>query len=224
MPEITTPWTWSFSSLTEFETCPLKMAAQRFYGLVKHEDTEATIWGTRVHAMAEAYMKGEIILDLEAFKIVEPYVRVLNLAKGVKFIEEEFCIDSEWKIVPSREKASCTAYVDLAIMEGDGKVSLFDWKSGKVKDDFTQLKFYALLFAKKYFLLNKFSCKFIWLKDGKTTGVDLTREEVEEFEKELRSRVERMQEAYENNVFPARKNGLCRGFCSFLDCPHNGRR
>jgi hypothetical protein len=43
------PFSWSFSAVNDFDTCPYQYAAKRYHCTVQFEDTPATIWGTRVH-------------------------------------------------------------------------------------------------------------------------------------------------------------------------------
>jgi len=218
---IEVPFTWSFSSLTEFEICPLKMASKRFYKTVEPETTEATIWGTRVHAMAEAFMKGEEITDPEAFKVVEKWVTTLKKHPGKPYVEEMFCLDENWKLVEDREGAACTAFIDLAFINNN-ILNCIDFKTGRVKDDFTQLKFYCLLFALKYPEIHTFNGIFIWLKENRTTDFRIERKELLPVFKDLKARVARMKEAYDEDNFVARRNGLCRNYCETTDCSYCG--
>ena len=214
------PWSWSYSSLAEFEICPMKMAAQRFYKTVKQQDTEATIWGKRVHTAAEQAMKHQHIEDTEAFKVVEPWINVLWKHPGARFIEEMFCLN-DWKLVDGRENAECTAFVDLGLMHKD-KLDIYDYKTGRMKDDITQLKFYCLLFALKHPHLQKFNAKYIWLKENRTTGFEMERKDLVPVFAELKERVARMKQAYDTENFVAKRNGLCRKWCAVYDCPYCG--
>lgn len=97
--------------------------------------------------------------------------------------------------------------------------------TGKVKDDPTQLKLFCAFLALHYPQIQHFLSKFIWLKTKTTTGMDkpITKAEILEVWKDILVRVRRMEEAWVNEVFPMKKNGLCRKYCPIFSCPHCGK-
>lgn len=218
----TTPrFTWSPSKIADFDNCPAQYAAKHYYKTIPYTETEATIWGTRVHAEAERFMRGEESTDPDAFTPVEKWVRVLSRLPGERFVEHKMSVGEDWKQV-EWDDAEGRMIVDLAILN-DEELLIYDWKTGKLKSDETQMKIYSLIMAMQFPQVQKIKYKYIWLKDGKTTGGELSRPELIKIALYLKAKLKEMKTAWENENFAMKKNGLCKGWCENYSCPHNGR-
>ena len=214
-------FSWSPSKVIQFNTCPYQYAATHFYKTIPYTETAATRWGTRVHSAAEAYMKGEEQQDPEAFKVVEKWVKALEKVPGERFIEYKMGVDEQLKEAPWSE-AEGRMILDLGILSGD-ELKLYDYKSGRMKPDDTQLGIYSLIMAIRLPQVQKVTYRYIWLKDGTTTGGEVTRAELVGIAKGLKENIGRMKEAWSTESFPQRRNGLCRHYCGAKECPHYGR-
>ena len=216
-------FTWSPSKIMQFDTCPYQFAAQYYYKTLPYQETAATLWGTRVHAAAEDYMNGKPVTDPEAFKVCERWVKYLAGIPGTRFVEHKIGVDrrlqpAEWDAAEGR------MILDFGVLTEDGDLILVDYKSGKMKDDLTQLKIYALMMALQKPEAKKIIFKYIWLKDNKTTGGELTRGDMLPIAKDLLKKIERMKVAWDSEVFIKRQNALCKNWCGVLDCPNCGRK
>ena len=223
------PFTWSPSKLATFETCPMKYAAEYVYKTVPYQETVHTIWGNRVHKEAELFFKGTPGTDAEAFAPVKPYCDLLGKLPGKRLVEYRIGFDANWKpiAVPPENKpwewgnTVGRMAVDLAIVDGT-TLRGFDWKTGKQKDDNTQLQINTLCLAMLHPEVQEFDLRYVWLKDKKTTGFKLTRKELLPVYKDIKSRVARMKDAHESETFVSRRQGLCKSYCGAYDCPFCG--
>ena len=213
-------FTWSPSKIMQFDTCPYQFAAQYYYKTLPYQETEATIWGHRVHKQAENFMNGVEIDDIEAFKPVEKWVKTLSKIDGERFVEHKMGV-SDKLIAMDYDSAEGRMILDLGIKRGD-ELILIDWKTGKKKDDHIQMKIYALIMAIQHPEVQKITYKYVWLKTGEATGATITRAELAPIAKNVLSKIKAMKSAWSSENFPKQKNGLCRNWCAVSECPHSG--
>lgn len=129
-------FTWSYTSLQEFLTCPAQWAAKRYYKTIKEGETEAMRVGNLVHETAEHYLKSKIGVSFSQSKIhsaylpqVQKYCDALVASGAELHVEKEMCFDKNMK--PSHWKAWDTVWVRSkadVLAKKSNKVSLIDWK------------------------------------------------------------------------------------------------
>jgi hypothetical protein len=209
-------FSWSYSSLTDFEGCPARYAAKRYYQTTKEEPTEHTIWGERVHkAFEERLRDGKPFhSDLARY---DPWARVLEKLPGEKFYERKFAVDARWEPCGWPEGVG-RGVVDLLILTED-VATIIDYKTGKKKDDETQAKLFCWFVSNEYPEVRKFKYRYIWLKTGTTTGGEIKREDLMKVEVNTRYRVSDMRRAWDAENFPCFPSGLC-GWCPVEECIH----
>lgn len=213
------PFSWSPTAIDDFEGCPYRYAAKRFYCTTKDEPSEASIWGERVHKAFE-----ERIRDGKAFpggmEAFEPWARVLENAPGEKFFEREFAVNQRLEPCGWFDKnAYGRVKVDLLCVDGK-KALVVDYKTGKPKADESQLKIYCWFILKEFPHVEEFNYKYIWLKTGKPTGGILSQYDALGQFINVVERLKIMEEAWRNENFPMNPSGLCRGWCPVEECPH----
>jgi hypothetical protein len=223
-------FTWSFSQLSQFETCPFQWAAERFYYTVPRQDTEATRWGTEVHKAFEDYVGSDGAIeppDQLHFMGGKKYAQVLLGAKKKGMtVMCEFQMALNRKLQPvdfDSDEAWARGIADVVIIDGD-KVRIWDWKTGKEKDDQTQLLIFCAFIAQYFPQLNDFQAEFVWLKSDKKTGMPrpISRKELLPIWKNILGRVKMMEDKVNDEMFIPRPNGLCRNWCHATDCKHCG--
>ncbi len=217
-------FSWSYSAISDFNICPKQYAAKRYYKSVQFEQTTQIIWGNRLHKAAELLAKGQQTEDAECVIILRPYLDdYLNRPHTELLVEKQLCINQEWKPTCWRNSdAWGRGIVDLGILDGPHCL-MVDWKSGKTKYDDYQFKIFAVLMAIHYPELETFTGEFVWLKDGIKNGMPrTTRKELLPIIIRLKEQISTMQNAWNNESFPAKRNGLCRNYCPLKDCKYNG--
>lgn len=128
-------FSWSHSAVSDFDTCPYQYAHKRIYKTVPYEETEATIWGTRVHKAAEDYVNGEPVVDEEAFLPVAPYAGLFLKKKeagATVLCEYEMGLTEDWKAVGFKQ--GCGRVISDVLIIEDEKCFVADFKSGKRRD------------------------------------------------------------------------------------------
>jgi hypothetical protein len=219
------PFTWSYSALNDFESCPLKDAHKRFYCDVVEQDSEALRWGNRVHTAAEKALKGEEHGDPEAFLPVAPYVSAFKAAPGETFPEFEICLSENLEVVEwYSPQAWYRGKLDVLNIFG-AAARIYDYKTGKPKNDPDQLKIFAVTLAQLRPDLEIFSAKYIWLMEPdpkkRVTGTEeIKRRDVPGLWETLLSRVERRRKAWQADNFPARPSGLCPWCPAYTECKY----
>lgn len=230
-------FTWSYTSMQEFLTCPAQWAAKRFYKTIKDVESAAMRDGNITHETGEHYLKKALGLPANAGKIsaahlppIKPYCDALLASGAELFVEKEMCFTKQFKPCGWRDWE--TVWVrgkgDVLAKKGN-KLSILDWKTGKFKEDFLQLKLFAVLSALTpgFEDIQEFDPKFIFLKESGARAIlrlpePIKRSELKPVLAEILAVVRRMEEAWDSENFPCKKNGLCRNYCANTQCPHCG--
>jgi len=203
---------WSYSALTAFETCPRRYYLTRVSKEVKEPQTDATIWGNKVHKALELFAKGEKPLppDLQEYG---RYVRKFLDREGKRVVEEKVALDKNLR--PTKWFAKdvwVRGVIDLGVV-GSERAYLLDWKTGKRKPDSDQLKLFAALAFAKYPWIDSAVTGFVWLKEKKFDKEVFTRDQVTEIWGEFLPRLSRLAESYEQDRWVPKPSGLCRNWC-----------
>jgi len=203
---------WSYSALTAFETCPRRFQLTRVTREVKEPQTEATMWGNKVHKALELYAKGEQALPQD-FKKYQRYVDKILSREGKRVIEEKVALDKNLRPTTWMAKnVWVRGVIDIGVV-GSEKAYLLDWKTGKRKMDSDQLMLFAALAFAMYPWIDKVTTGFIWLKEGKFDKEVFTRSQLTEIWGEFHPRLSRMAHAYAEDKWTPRPSGLCREWC-----------
>ena len=215
------PFSWSYTALEKFETCPKMYASRWFYFTVLFTDSPESIWGQRVHKSGELFLKGIPHPDIEALKPVEKYAEAM-LRSGHKVEAElEVALTRQLKPVSWFSKdAWFRAKLDVVVTKvKENAVQLYDWKSGgKIKDDEDQLRVCAAALSVVRPYLQEFGGKYIWTKHQQTTGIKpITKADIPKVWQEFLPRVQRMEDAWASEIFNPRPSGLCP-YCQVVNC------
>lgn len=228
-------FTWSYSQLSSFLNCPCAWAAQKYYKTAPYVESEAMRIGNVVHKALENAVIGKasaselkLIKDWNADK----YVRVLEQmrSQGAQvYAEKELCFDNKLRF--SSWWANDTVWfrgkADIIVIK-DNKLTVWDYKTGKVTDDQLQLRMMCAFAALYYPEVDIFDGKLLFLRHDQIGGLKepLKRSDMKPILAEVISIVRRMEAAWESECFPAKKSGLCRpngkGYagCQNKACPH----
>jgi hypothetical protein len=208
--ELTKPW--SYSALTAFETCPRRFELTRVSKKVFEPQTEATIWGNKVHKALELFAKGTQPLppDMEKYG---RYVKKIMSYEGKRVIEERVALDKNLR--PTKWMAKdvwVRGVIDIGVV-GSERAYLLDWKTGKRKPDSDQLMLFAALAFAMYPWIDSVVTGFIWLKEHKFDKQLFTRDQLPEIWAEFLPRLSRVARAYEEDKWTPKPSGLCRNWC-----------
>lgn len=217
------PFTWSWSALQAWETCPRQFGEVRIKKAWPDEKGEAAKWGTQVHIAMEYRLKDGTALPTWAAQW-EPLCQKLLRAGPLLNVEHKVALTEDLR--PTEFFARdvwVRAIADVSIFSGPVGFTL-DWKTGKRKPDTMQLRLSAAINLCHRPHLERQTIQYAWLKEGTATTETLGRADVAQVWQEILPRVNRMRAGIAAQEFEPKPSGLCRQYCSVLSCEHNGRR
>jgi hypothetical protein len=225
------PFTWSYSRLRNFETCPKRHWHLDLKKDVKEEESEALLYGNVVHkVLAQRIEHGTVLPPFHKDKL-EPWVDRVFTFKGKDvrqlpnlkvLVEQKFAITEDF---------APTGYFDKDVwFRGIGDVIwmvgpiayIGDWKTGKIVEDSQQLFLTAACMFAHYPELQVVRSEFLWLKEDATTGADVKRSDLPAGWNNLWPRITALKEANDTQNYPAKPGPLCRKWCPVKQCPHWG--
>lgn len=212
------PFAWSYSALEQFENCPKQYYHTRVIKDVKEEKSEQMLYGQEVHLALYKRVIQDQPLTLR-FRHLEPLASTLAATAGEKHGELKLALSADYE---PREffdpDVWVRAIIDLLIVKKDHAIIL-DYKTGKVKDDFTQLKMAAAVLAQYMPEIKKFTVGYVWLKSRNISKDSLTSESLSGVWSGLLSRLTPVTQALATTSFPASPSPLCK-WCPVKSCPH----
>lgn len=100
----------------------------------------------------------------------------------------------------------------------NGFSHILDHKTGKVKNDYTQLKSFAMWEFLTQPDIHTVKAEYYWTQIRGTNGETYYREQLPEILAFFTAKLHRYADAHINEVFPPRQSGLCNGWCPVTDC------
>ena len=208
--------------LQNFENCPHK--GMRIYiarDLPKVE-TPAMTLGKNVHkALANRIARGT--------PLPEEFSKYETLASP--FGRFDF-IYTELPLAIDRHGKPCGFFDDTVFMRGygdvvivDGEVaSIFDWKTGKKREDPAELRLHALMLKARERQLTKIIGHYVWLGNIdlglNPVGKPHDLSDVDKTWYDLNCQTDEIERMITATHFPKTPNALC-GWCPVMDCEHN---
>jgi RecB family exonuclease len=223
----------SYSRLSTFEQCPAKFDYLYVTKAVRDQGSEASEYGNRVHEVLELYGKGELnqeTLTLEGKQTLERWgslVDTINAKSGDKYYEYQMAVTEtlepcDW----FSPDAFIRSIADVLVVDGT-KAYCLDYKTGKVKENPTQLQLFASMVFWHFPEVEEVRTSFIWLKFDEVTNATYQRKYANALWDGLKPRFEQVIDTVELGVFDTKPSGLCP-WCPAKDiCPDarlRGRR
>lgn len=201
---------WSFSSWSDYNTCPRKFYETRYAKNITEEKSQAIIWGETVHTALEHKAKHGISLP-ETMHHFEPVAdRIIN-APGTNYAELELACDINLSPTGFWDQATWVRGKGDLIKVNNTRAIAFDWKTGKRKPNSLQLDLMAVLVFAKFPNVMEQSTAFIWLQEpANPTIAKYARSDVPKLMQQFKDGVDNMLWSEQNNVWPEKRSGLCR--------------
>ena len=214
----------SFSRLSVFEQCQARFDYQYVSKRIQDQANEASAYGDRVHKVLEAKGRGEDIIatDAETLSTLEQWgglVDMIMSRPGEKLFEHQMAVNGRLEPVDwFAHDVWIRAIADVLIIDGD-TAFVGDWKTGKVKDNPTQLQLFALMVFWHYPQVKVVKTAFIWLKFKQLTDARYERRFAETLWNAIRPRFDKVQEVIELGVFKTKPGPLCPWCPAQTICP-----
>jgi RecB family exonuclease len=217
-------FSWSYTKLRDWENCP-RQYRWKHVARNKEPETEQQLWGERVHSALDARAKGEPLpasmLNLEKLGAVIDKAKRIGLTvvheknKGQIAFDRDLRIVDDWfgKTVYGR------VIVDLMLIAEEHAV-IIDYKTGKKRDDDTQLKIFAGVGFIKLPTIKTIETRYVWTNGSPSTVKTYTRDDAAWIWNDILPRVDRMETGITRGQYDPKPSGLCH-WCPVKECEHN---
>ncbi|MGI9136085.1 MAG: PD-(D/E)XK nuclease family protein [Candidatus Nanopelagicales bacterium] len=215
---------WSYSSLGLFQQCPRKYYHLRVVKSIKEPETEAILYGKRVHEAAEFYISKDEPLP-PPFEQYKPVLDMLKDMKGEKLCEYKMGLTSDLQACGFfDENVWFRGVADLVVINGK-TARVIDYKTGKSSQyaDTKQLELMALAIFKHFPEVEKVKAGLVFLVCNDFVKADYDKDSSAKTWIKWVQETDRLQAAHDNNVWNAKPNFTCRSYCLVKECEHNGK-
>lgn len=220
---MTSDFTWSYSALKNFETCPKRYAAYQVEKSVREPESEALRSGNALHRAFEARLKHATPLPL-GMGMHEKLLAKLANTTGVIYAEQKLALTAEFK--PSAWFGKATWFrsvLDYTVVRPDHTASIIDYKTGRPAEDTTQLALMAVTLFHHDTRLERVKAALLFVAYDQVERAEYVREDVTEIWSEILPRVNKLRDARQAHDYPPKPGALCRKWCSVTACPFHGR-
>jgi len=216
-------FTWSYSSLKDYITCPKQYQEVKVLKNYQKEMTEQILYGNQVHKALENYIK-------DGEPLAQNYQRFAPLMDTLKEIPGEF--HPELRMALNFDRKACKwsdpecwvrGIVDFLVIDGE-HAFIVDYKTGSNKyPDVKQLRLMALMVMEHFPEVNKVKAGLMFVMHNSFITEEYTREESEKLWNSFIPDLERLKLSYEKDIWHATPNNLC-GWCPVKSCEHHKER
>ena len=213
---------WSYSQLTGFETCGLRYYHYNVAKDVTEPDDSGLREGNRLHKAFE-----NRILHAEPLPfgmgMYENMLTKIVAAPGATLGEQKLAITSSFTPVTFFHKdVWFRTVIDAAKIDAT-TARIFDWKTGKVKKDTTQLQLMSAAVFHHDKRIERVKAALVFVAHGQLEREEFVRGDVTEIWSEILPRVKALEHARVTNTFPPKPSGLCKRYCAVRTCAYHGR-
>jgi ATP-dependent exoDNAse (exonuclease V) beta subunit len=213
-------FTWSYSSLKEYQNCPKKYYEIRVAKNYVFQDTPQTIYGKEVHKALEDYVRS----NTELAKNYERYKEMVDNLIAIP--GDKYC---EYEMALTKEKTPCgfeddnrwvRGICDLLIVDGD-IAFVVDYKTGSNKyPDPKQLRLMALMTFAHFPQVNKVKAGLLFLAHNQFIPEEYKREDIDKSWGHFLGSLTRLDHSYNSNTWQPNPTPLC-GYCPVKSCDFN---
>lgn len=215
------PQPWSHTRLSNFENCPRQFYEVNVAKRYPFVDTKETIWGREVHKDFELYLLDGRPMRAE----LQPHVEFLDWFKalpGELGAEARIALDQSMRPCAYFDKTTTVWYrgqVDASKRDrATGKSFLLDHKTGKVKNDFAQLKLFAIHEMLSQPDIHEVRVEYYWTQTRAASGETYRREQLWDLFGEFVPALTRYANAFKTDTWNPKQSGLCNGWCPVTNC------
>jgi hypothetical protein len=213
-----TPLPWSPSALSDYKNCPFAYYRKRVVKDVKDEGGEALQWGNKVHKAFELYIKeGKPLPDV--LKEHQKLLDVLAQSGTKRWTERKIALGKDLKPCAFfADNVFYRAVIDFTSIEGC-QAMIVDYKTGKKKADFTQLKLNAIWIFAEYPHVTGVEVRYYWTKEKTFSRELYTRHQIPELWGAVTPDLKNYKRSFHDDLWPTKPSGLC-SWCPVRDCKH----
>ena len=218
------PKPWSHSALECHNNCPEQYRHKYVLkDLPPEEKSAEQNWGIFVHKKFEDYLNTkpadrELPIDL---RIHQPYLDKLLEIEGILWAERKVAIGVKpfGPCAYFADNVWWRGVIDATVVEReDARCLIADYKTGKKKDDWTQLALNAVWVFLNHPEVNLVNAQFYWVTDQSVTKRVWGRAELDSLVQMFAEKLQAYVHSWKNDAWPKRQSGLCNGWCPVTTC------
>jgi hypothetical protein len=215
---VKTPWFHSF--LASFATCEYQAYRQYVARDVPWEETPARAAGREAHSALERRLRDGARLPPD-HAARESLCLPIDRFAGEKHFE--------WRLGVREDGSPCDFFdrdvwgrgvLDVALLDGEVAM-LLDWKTGKVREDPSELAAHAVLLRAHRPAIRRIVGRYVWLMTG-ALGIAHDVSDTPLKLASVRQTMEKVKINIRGSTWQKKENVLC-GWCSVRDCEFNRR-
>jgi hypothetical protein len=213
------PQPWSFSRLDAYENCPRQFYETSVAKRYKDAPSPQMLWGREVHTAFEHRLLHDKALppDLATH---EKYLAWFQALPGELAGEE--------RIALNRDLEACGFFADDVWYRGqvdarkrhEAVAFIVDHKTGRVKNDFKQLKTFAIHEFLTQPQIMTVRTEYYWTQTATASGETYQRTQLWDLFNEFRPALERYANSFLTDTWNPKQSGLCAGFCPVTNCEY----
>jgi hypothetical protein len=218
------PFTWSYSKLKSFESCPKRHLHLDILKDVKEEDSDQLTWGNYVHKSLAERIEKSIPLPkgMEEYEIWCEKILQTDDPDTKILVEQKLAITKDFDPCSYFDNNVWFRSVGDVIKISSNVALIADWKTGKILEDGAQLALAAQCVFSHYPSVLAVRSEFIWLKEDATTSQVFRKGDMPAMWNGIFPRIRTLEHAAESMNYPPKPGGLCKRFCPVTQCPHHG--
>jgi hypothetical protein len=209
-------YTWSYSSISLFQQCPRKYHRLRVLKDVVEPPQAHLDYGSAVHKAAEDYVCGGIDIP-EKYGFIKTPLDAFKILPGEKHCEYEMGLTKDFQ--PCKFKDPDVWFrgiADLLVIDGD-EAKIVDYKTGRSSQyaDIKQLELLSLAWSSNIFQMsNELKQDLIFLVARDLIKAEFTDDQQSNAWTKWLPEIERLETAFETDVWNPKPNFTCRKFCA----------
>lgn len=213
------PLAWSHSALDTFESCPKQYYQTKVLKRWPFETSKEMLWGREVHKQFENFLLHGTPMTADLAMHVE-FLTDFKNQPGELAGEERIALDTKMRDSPYfGPDVWYRGQVDARKRDNArGFSHVLDHKTGKVKNDFTQLKGFAMHEFLTQPQIHTVKVEFYWTQIRGANGETYTRAQLPELIGFFVPKLERYANAFLTDTWIPKQSGLCGGWCPVTDC------
>jgi hypothetical protein len=216
------PFSWSYSKLKNFRTCPWRHYNVEVVKSVKEAEGESLRYGNTLHDVFAKRLRDKAPFPA-GFSQFEAAAQRIEAAPGTLMVEQKLAIRRDFSACGwFADDAWFRAIADVAVISPPVAVAI-DFKTGRILEDSEQLSLMAACVFAHWPDVHAVRTEFWWLKDDAVTRCDIRRSDLAQIWSGVMPAVQELQLAYETNNFPPKSSGLCKRHCPVSGCKFHGK-
>jgi hypothetical protein len=215
-------FTWSYSRLKNFETCPRRHWHYDIAKDIGEPETVQVADGHDAHKAFELRIRKGQALPLPLLQH-EPIMQKLAALPGEIYAEQKLALTAEYKPVDFFGKGVWFRTVVDFCNINSGVAAVIDYKTGKPGPDVTQLQLMSATVMHYDRRVQRVKARLLFMNHDHAERAEFVREDLPEIWSEVLPRVANLRMAVETQEFPPKPGGLCKRYCAVVSCPYHGR-